>query len=69
MALRSVGTRNWQLQVDEKTRAGVALGLILPRAGVSRSGIKEDSVASRDHRPKAHFALGDAVVSFGDLVD
>ena len=30
---------------------------------------KENSVASRDHRTKAHFAVGDALVSFGDLVE
>jgi hypothetical protein len=33
------------------------------------SGIKENSVAGRDHRTKAHFAVGDALVSFGDLVE
>jgi hypothetical protein len=33
------------------------------------SGIKENSVAGRDHRAKAHFAVGDALVSFGDLVE
>jgi len=33
------------------------------------SAIKENSVAGRDHRTKAHFAVGDALVSFGDLLE